>query len=118
MKTPIDLKLDGKSVATISSFSYETPWATGRVEFKEQSLFRKLVSVSSLSSFDLEMDELGVEEDKQEELWESKLKELGISWADFELKDDGRWSISPCDGHARPIYSPHFYETGFIDWRP
>ncbi|WP_416637197.1 hypothetical protein [Pseudomonas sp. OHS18] len=117
MKTPIDLKLDGKSVATISSFSHETPWATGKVEFKKQSLFRKLVSVSSLSSFDLEMDELGVEEDMHEELWESKLKELGISWEDFELKDDGRWSISPCDGDARPIYSPRFYETGFIDWR-
>ena len=44
MKTPIELQLDGITVGEILSFSYETPWATGKVKFKDSSLFEKLVS--------------------------------------------------------------------------
>jgi len=117
MNTPIELKLDGITVGTILSFGYETPWATGKVEFNESTLFEKLVAVSSMSSFDLEMDELGLEDDEEEKMWEAKLKVLGITWEDLKLDRDGRWSVIPDGGESQPIYSPRFSEQGFIDYR-
>lgn len=117
MNTPIDLKLDGKTVARITTYSYETPWATGKVEFEDQYLFKKLIAVSSMSSFDLEMDELGLEDDEEEKIWDSKLGELGISWEDLKLDHDGRWAVSSVDSDSQPIFSPRFYESGFMDWR-
>lgn len=118
MNTPIELELDGKKVATIVSFCFETPWATGKVEFEEQSLFDKLIAVSSMSSFDLEMDDLGLEDEEEEAMWESRMAELEVSWADLELDGDGRWSVTPSGGEPQPVHSPRFYEPGFIDWRP
>ncbi len=117
MNTPIELKFDGITVGTILTFGYETPWATGKVEFKEKSLFDKLVVVSSMSSFDLEMDELGLEDDEEEKMWEVKLKELGITWEDLKLDNDGRWSVIPNGGEPQPIYSPRFSGQGFIEYR-
>ncbi|PHS62153.1 MAG: hypothetical protein COB09_15695 [Thalassobium sp.] len=117
MKTPIELKLDGITVGEILSFSYETPWATGKVKFKDKSLFEKLVAVSSTSSFDLEMDELGLDDAEEEKMWEAKLKELCISWEDLKLDRDDRWSVIPNGGESQPIYSPRFSEQGFIDYR-
>jgi len=79
MNIPIELHLEGVKVATILSFSYETPWASGKVEFVDDSLLQKLIAVTSVSSFDIEMDELGLEDDEEEKVWEAKLIELGIS---------------------------------------
>jgi hypothetical protein len=59
MKTPIALEFDGKTVAKIISYSYVTPWATGMVEFEDHSLFKKLVALTSLLSFDLDLENLG-----------------------------------------------------------
>ncbi|MBV1874270.1 MAG: hypothetical protein KUG80_05795 [Gammaproteobacteria bacterium] len=117
MNTPIELQLDGIKVATILSFGYETPWATGKVEFLDDSLFNKVVAVTSMSSFDLEMDELGLEDDEEEKMWEAKLIELGISWQDLKLDRDGRWSVTPSGSESQSIYSPRFYESKFMDWR-
>ncbi|MEJ2527938.1 MAG: hypothetical protein P8Y49_07680 [Sulfurovaceae bacterium] len=75
MNTPIELLLDDISVGKILSFTYETPLATGKVEFKESSSFHKLVAVFSMPSFDLKIDELGLKDDEEEEkMWEAKLK--------------------------------------------
>ena len=116
MKTPIKLKLDGITVGEILSFSYETPWATGEVKFKDHSLFEKLVAVSSMSSFDLEMDELGLDDAEEEKMWDAKLNELCISWEDLKLDRDDRWSVVTKGGEPKPIYSPRFSEQGFIDY--
>lgn len=117
MKTPIELKLDGITVGEILSFSYETPWATGKVKFKDNSLFEKLVAVSSMSSFDLEIDELGLDDAEEEKMWETKLKELCITWEDLKLDRDNRWSVIPNEGNSQQINSPRFSEQGFIDYR-
>ncbi|WP_417440855.1 hypothetical protein [Idiomarina sp.] len=117
MNTPIELQLDGVKVATILSFTYETPWATGKVEFEDDSLFKKLVAVTSMSSFDLEMDELGLEDDEEEKMWEAKLSELNLSWQDLNLARHGRWSVTPRGSDLQLIYSPRFYESKFMDWR-
>ena len=117
MKTPIELKLDGITVGEILSFRYETPWVTGMVKFKDHSLFEKLVVVSSMSSFDLEMDKLELDDAEEEKVWEARLKELCISWEDLELDSDDRWTVIPNGGESQPIYSPRFSEQGFIDYR-
>ena len=117
MKTPIDLQLDGKSVAQIISFSYETPWATGEANFDDKELFLKLVRVSSMSSFYLEMDELELDDEEEERLWEARLSELDLTWEDLKLGHNGRWSIVPNGGECQPIYSPKFYEDRHMDWR-
>lgn len=117
MKIPIELKLDGKPVAQITSFGYETPWASGAVEFIDKKLFERLINVSSMSTFDLEMDELGLEDEEEEKLWEAKLTELNLTWDDLKLKRDGRWVVTPEGSESQPIYSPKFYENGSMDWR-
>ena len=117
MNTPIELQLDGVKVATIHGFSYETPWATGKVEFVDDSLFNKLVAVTSMSSFDLEMDELDLEDEEEERMWDAKLRELGITWDDLKLDRDGRWSVTPSGSESQSIYSPRFFESKFMDWR-
>jgi len=116
MNIPIDLIFEGKTVAKILSFTYETPWASGNVVFESRSLFEKMVAVSSMSSFDLEMDNLELEDDEEEKMWEEKLSDLGISWDDLKLDDD-KWSIVPSGSEPRPIYSPRFDESGFMEWR-
>ena len=117
MNTPIELLLDGISVGKILSFTYESPWATGKVELKENALFHKLVAISSMSSFDLEMDELDLEDEEEEKMWEAKLNELGITWEDLKLDREDRWSVIPNGGELQAIYSPRFSEQGFIDYR-
>jgi len=117
MNLPIDLELDGKTVARILSYSFETPWATGKVEFEDQFLLLKLLAVSSMSTFDIEMDELGLDDEEEERMWEAKLKELGITGEDLKLDRDGRWTISSEETRSQPIYSPRFSHSGFMNWR-
>ncbi len=117
MNTPIKLLFENNLVATINSFSYETPWASGEVEFLDREFFLKLASVTSMSSFDLEMDELNLSDDDEEKLWEEKLSELGITWDDLELDGDERWSILPKGGDEQEIYAVKFYKNGYMDWR-
>ncbi len=116
MKTPIDLQLDNLSVAQITSFGYETPWATGDVIFKDDILFETLIKITSITAFDLELERLGLSDAEEEKRWETKLVELGLSYEELDLDNAGRWSIVPKGGSAQIIYSPKFY-PGYMDWR-
>lgn len=88
-----------------------------RLSLKTTHYLKKLVAVSSMSSFDLEMDELGLDDAEEEKMWETKLKELCITWEDLKLDRDNRWSVIPNEGNSQQINSPRFSEQGFIDYR-
>jgi hypothetical protein len=117
MKSPIKLFLDNKEVATIDNFSYETPWASGKIQFHENELFIKLVNVTSMLTFDLEMDELNLPDEEEEKQWESKLSELNLTWADLDLEKDERWAVQARDSDKQNIYALRFYDNGIVEWR-
>ncbi len=117
INTPIKLLFDNNLVATINTFSYETPWASGEVTFLNQDFLQKLAKVTSMLSFDLEMSEFDLADEVEEQLWEKKLTELDISWEDLQLESDNRWSIEPKESTRQKIYAVRFYENGYMDWR-
>ena len=118
MNIPIDLYFNNKKVALIYSFNYETPWATGKVKFIDKTFFEKLVKVTSMNRFDLDIDELGLSDEEEEQLWEAKLTELEITWEDLKLYGrDDKWSAQPKESKVQEIYGVVFYENGFMDWR-
>ena len=117
MNLPIALKLNDTLVANITSFSYETPWASGTVEFTDKALFHKLVSITTMSFFDLELAELELSDAEEERLWEAKLAELNLTYEDLKLEQDNRWTITPKDNESQPIYAANFYQDSFMDWR-
>lgn len=75
------VKLDGKTVATVSHVRSETPWMSGKVAFVDSALFDKLIAVSAMAGFDLDVDALDVDEAEEERLWAAKcmsLRSLGM----------------------------------------
>ena len=117
MKLPIELKLDDKQVATITSYSYETPWASGSVEFIKEALFDKLVGITTMLFYDLEVDELGLEDDEEEKFWETQLTELNLTCDDLSLNRDHKWSITDTNHESHLIYATRFFRNGYVDWR-
>ncbi|GAL04599.1 hypothetical protein JCM19237_1271 [Photobacterium aphoticum] len=59
----------------------ETPWMSGKVAFVDSALFDKLIAVSAMAGFDLDVDALDVDEAEEERLWAAKcmsLRSLGM----------------------------------------
>ncbi len=104
-------------MATINSYSYETPWASGTVKFIDNSLFDKLVGITTMLFYDLEVDELRLEDAEEEKLWEEKLKELNLIYYDLSSNRNNEWSITNKDIESQPIYATRFYQNDYIDWR-
>ena len=119
MKTPIKLIFEGKQVATITNYTYETPWASGNVEFTNKEFFIKLVNVTSMLSFDAEIESLGISEEEEDKLWEAKLSELNISEEDLDLdlSEEKKWRMEPFEGKKQKIYALRFYEGSYMEWR-
>ncbi|CCN68295.1 MULTISPECIES: hypothetical protein [Vibrio] len=117
MRTPTYLKLDGKTVARITDYSFETPWASGNAEFSDISILMKLTNITSMQIYDQELESLDLDDDEEDSLWEAKLSELELTSSDLKLVHDGRWSVSTEDREDCPIYSPKFYVQGVMNWR-
>ena len=117
MNTPLALLFQHSQVATIVDFGYETPWATGRVEFIDKLFFAKLANVTTMGDFSSDVEALNLSDDEAEKLWENKLIELGLCSEDLNLNDDGKWSIRPNQEGEREIYGVRFDKRGFVDWR-
>nr|WP_086939541.1 hypothetical protein [Thaumasiovibrio occultus] len=116
MKTPTELQLDGITVATLVSYHYETPWASGKVEFLDASLLTTLAAVSNFATFDDEVSELELSEEEQDKRWSAKLDELAISLDDLALTRNGRWTITINEVNT-PIFAVRFDANAWIDWR-
>ena len=118
MNVPAELFLDGKLVAKVTIVAFETPWATGEVQFNNKELFSKLVDVTSISSLDLELEEQDLDEKEEERLWNLNLSKLGLTDGDLNLDQDDRWCIQIENESLEKIYAVKFYHNGFMDWRP
>lgn len=122
MNMPIQLYYEGEFVANILTFNYETPWCSGKVEFQDNDFIFKLINISSLRAFDLYLDELELNEQEENDIWENKLKELNLTWEDLSITDDDKWFIIPKNGNPEKIYSPIFVnhlnlDLVYIRWR-
>jgi len=117
MKTPIKLLFDNNHVATIITFGYETPRATGKVEFLDQIFCSKLIRVTSMLFFIYKLEELDLTDEEEDKLYDAEKLKLDITSNDFNLTEDKRWSIVPDHGIQQEIYTVRFYENSFMDWR-
>ncbi|MCK7598802.1 hypothetical protein M0G74_16125 [Microbulbifer sp. CAU 1566] len=116
MRTPEKLLFEGKVVAKLHNFSYETPWASASPEFLEASLGKKLENLAAFRVFDQDLEDKGLPDDKENVLWESKLSELGLSYPDLKLDKDGFWRVICSNGQAYEARSVS-YSGGVLRWR-
>ncbi|MDQ7010025.1 MAG: hypothetical protein Q9M94_07080 [Candidatus Gracilibacteria bacterium] len=121
MEIPIKLYFKKKYVAKLKNYYYETPFASSNVVFDRKKIFdeiffNKLVNVSYMKNYDLELENLGLSEIEEEKNWNSKLIELGLSIEDLDLDND-LWGIEFENGTYQEIYSITFYKNFSIEWR-
>lgn len=117
MNKPLTLLLDNQKVATLSGFSFETPWAYATAEFYDVSLESKLQRLANFQAFVAELEQKELPEDKEEILWEEKLVELKLSHSDLELGRDEAFSVEWSDNSVREARSLS-YENKVLMWRP
>lgn len=116
MRIPEKLFFEGKEVATLKGFTYETPWASAQPEFTDNSIPTKLASLSKFRAYDRELEDLELAKEEEEALWENKLSELGLTHSDLKLDKDGPWSVTFSDGSIGQVYSLSLY-NGVLQWR-
>lgn len=116
MIKPEKLIFDGEIVAILHDFHYETPWCYASPTFSIDALESKLKKLSEFRSFDLELEDMGLEEAEEEYLWEQKLSSLGLTHADLKLDKDGCWKVTDGNGRVTSVYSLS-YSGGVIQWR-
>jgi hypothetical protein len=117
MRTPVKLFYKGDVIATLSQFSYATPWASANAEFNNKSISDKLAGVTAMLTYDLELEEMDLHESEEESLWEAKLVELGLSHKDLNLDNDEDWSVICDDGITDEVRAIRYYTNGLIEWR-
>ena len=118
MNTPLQLYFKGQHVGEIITFSYETPWALGKVEFDDLALFNKLVSISKFRTFDTELESKELDDDQEEVEWEKMLKELNLSYEELKMTNDENWALKESNEIKREMRALIFSENGYIQWRP
>ena len=116
MNIPVKLLLNGAEVGTFRSYGYETPWASGKIEFVDSNLFDKLIRLTLFDLFELNMDGQGLSEEEEEQRCNERLSELGISWEDMSLLRQ-RWQVELSNTAIVNISTVRFYENGFMEWR-
>ena len=116
MKTPVKLLFKGEMAATISKFSYATPWASSHGEFIDKELGEKLAAVTAMLMYDLELEEAELSEVEEEIMWEKKLSELGISSSDLDLDKNEYWTVRCDDQSIDPVRAIRYYLDGLLEW--
>lgn len=116
MRIPEKLLFEGKVVAKLRDFSYETPWASARPEFFDTSIQVKLENLAEFRVYDLELEEMELPDEEEEILWENKLSSLGLSHSDLGLEKGGYWTVECTDGTTDEVRSISF-SCGILQWR-
>lgn len=120
MKTPAKIFYKKKHIGNILNYSYETPSASGEVEFQDTDLLEKMISLTSLSDFYLEVETLGLSEEQEDIRIEHKMAELNLSDDDFQFDADGEWTIEigwMRKKNIRAVRFEHINQKNWIDWR-
>ncbi len=110
------LFLNDEPVATLHDLRLETPWSTAQARFSDAAVGDTLERVARFRAFDQQLESLDLPEDEEEDRWEAKLDELGLSHADLGLDFDGQWSVVMEDGTRQEVRSIRF-EDGVVQWR-
>lgn len=117
MDKPLTLLFNNQKVATLSGFSFETPWAYATAEFDDVSLEAKLERLANFRAFGAELEQKELPEDKEEILWKEKLVELKLSHSDLKLDRDEDFSVEWSDDSVREARSLS-YGNKILMWRP
>jgi hypothetical protein len=118
MTKPIKLLYKGEFAATLSNFGYATPFAIASATFQDESLAIKLIALTTMNQFGIELEEMDIPEAEEERLYDAKQKELNLSSDDYAIKNDKNWSVICEDGSIDGVRAIRFESDGFLEWRP
>lgn len=116
IQPPLPLFREGTLFGTILTYSYETPWAEGRIEAVDQHALRAMITVCALLQDSQSWPDLASSED-DDARWEAAMDRLGITQADLDRHSSGPWMIETPDGSRHDISMPFFDAQGFVTWR-
>ena len=116
MRTPKNLLYKGVVVAELEKFGYEFPWASAKANFIDHQLFHKLETLSSFNRYSEELEDMELSDEDEEELWEKKRLELGLSLEDLKLDSDEFWSVV-CDDGTEDEVRALSCEDQWLEWR-
>lgn len=114
-QAPMRLLCDGEPFGTVTTYSYETPWATGHFEALNQGLHERCMQACAFLQWVNNMpDELS--DDEADRLYEQELTRRELAEDDLRWCSSERWAIVTDDREEHFVNSL-FFEDDFVQWR-
>ena len=106
------LVYDDRTVATITDYGYEAPWASGRGHFTDPDFHQQMIAASQFLDW-LESQDMDLSDDA----YMRELHARGLSDDVLDRYEQGDWTVLTDEGEEKSIYRPRFGEDSQIEWR-
>jgi len=111
------LKRDGAQIGMIIDYSYETPWASGRVEFADPAQADRCEECIEYERWEAEAQDLPEDDAEYDAACLREAARRGLSPADIALFRSGDWTITTSDGDVHDVPSLEFLGDAYVQWR-
>lgn len=117
LRTPMRLYRNQVYVGLITEYGYETPWATGTVEYSDTERGIRSDRAARFLQWMNHSDELPEADDDYTELCDREMVRHEVAQADIDWCSGGRWTIETPDGLENAVHSLDFLGDSHIQWR-
>ncbi|MGF6881462.1 putative Zn-dependent protease [Nocardia sp. GAS34] len=114
---PMRLVRDRIGIGTITDYGYETPWATGRIEFLDPTRAETCEQCVEFERWLAETDDLPEDDAQYDAACAREAARRGLTPADLDLFHSGAWTITTDDGDIHDVPSLEFLGDGYVQWR-
>ncbi|MGQ4601108.1 hypothetical protein [Nocardia sp. R6R-6] len=109
---------DEELVALVTRYGYETPWATGTVEYSDSDRGERSARAAQFLVWRAENeDDLPDDDDAYDELCSREMARCSVTQADVDWCESGDWTIRTQDGIDHAAFSLDFIGDHGIQWR-
>ncbi|MFE3190036.1 hypothetical protein ACFXHA_13580 [Nocardia sp. NPDC059240] len=115
--TPMQLYRDQQLVALITSYSYDQPWASGRVDDLDPDRGARSERAAAYLQWFNTHEDLPEDDDAYDEVCAHEMARHGTTSADVDWCTGGTWTIRTRDGIDNRVYSLDFITDHRIQWR-
>jgi hypothetical protein len=116
-QAPMQLRHNNEPFGTITTYSYETPWATGHLVAHNKDLHDRCLAICSFIQWILETDSDNLSEEDSDKLYDHELASQKLTEADIHWYDTAEWTIVTSNGEEHSAYSLSFSTNNLIEWR-
>lgn len=113
---PMRFARDRIEFGTITDYGYETPWASGRVEFTDPARAELYEQCVAYESWLAAADDLPEDDAQYDAACLREAAHRGLTPADLDLFRSGAWTITTADGDVHDV-SLEFLDDGYVQWR-